>query len=292
LVEVSVSGMTKLDGFRSAFKAADKPVYAYRRVEFERVLVVTDLSDVEAAPLLDQVHTFLSVLGDDPEWLHLCGADFASVGNLLERVEGASPDLIVTYRRLHSNAWQWPHGLGEYLDVLTQATPIPVLVLPHPDAGRALPHAIANTDCVMAITDHLTADAHLVDYALRFTEPSGTCWLTHIESQRGFDRFQACIEKIPEIETESARELIEAQLLKEPRDYIDSCRRVIRDHDVSVKIEAIVAMADRVEEYRRLIEDQRVDLLVLNTLDGDQLAMHGHAYPLAVELRAVPLLML
>ncbi len=51
-------------------------------------------------------------------------------------------------------------------------------------------------------------------------------------------------------------------------------------------------MAERIEEYRRLVEDQRVDLLVLNTLDGDQLAMHGQAYPLAVELRAVPLLML
>ncbi|MCH8913593.1 MAG: universal stress protein [Planctomycetes bacterium] len=180
--------MTKLDTFESVFKSADKPVYVYGRVEFERVLVVTDLSDMEAAPLLDQVRSFLSVLGEDPEWVHLCGADFASVGSLLEQIERAAPDLIVTYRHLHSNAWQWPHGLGEYLDVLTQATDIPVLVLPHPDAGRALPHAIADTDCVMAITDHLTADARLVDYALRFTTPSGTCWLTHIESQRRCSR--------------------------------------------------------------------------------------------------------
>ena len=35
-----------------------------------------------------------------------------------------------------------------------------------------------------------------------------------------------------------------------------------------------------------------LNLLVLNTLDGEQLAMHGQAYPLAVELRGVPLLML
>ena len=58
------------------------------------------------------------------------------------------------------------------------------------------------------------------------------------------------------------------------------------------KIEAIVTMGDRVEEYRRLVEDHRVDLLVLNTLDGDQLAMHGQAYPLAVKLRGIPVLML
>jgi nucleotide-binding universal stress UspA family protein len=198
----------------------------------------------------------------------------------------------VTYRHLHSDAWQWPHGLGEYLDVLTQATDIPVLVLPHPDAKRALPHAVANTDCVMAITDHLTADARLVDYALRLTAPSGTCWLTHIESQQQFDRFLDAVEKIPEIETDDVRQLVEAQLLKEPRDYVESCRKGIEAQGVPVKIEAIVAMGDRVEEYRRLVEDHRVDLLVLNTLDGDQLAMHGQAYPLAAKLRGIPLLML
>ncbi len=284
--------MTKLDTFASVFKSADKPVYAYGRVEIARVLVVTDLSDAEAAPLVDQVRSFLSVLGEGLEWHHLGSTSFGSVGSLLEQVEGAAPHLIVTYRHLRSNAWQWPHGLGEYLDVLTQATDIPVLVLPHPDAERALPHAVADTDCVMAITDHLTADARLVDYALRLTAPSGTCWLTHIESQRQFDRYLTVVEKIPEIETDDVRELVEAQLLKEPRDYIESCRKGIEAQGVPVKIEAIVVMGDRVEEYRRLVEDHRVDQLVLNTLDGDQLAMHGQAYPLAAKLRGIPLLML
>ena len=165
--------MAKLNVFESIFRSADKPVYAYGRVEIARVLVVTDLSDAEAAPLVEQVRSFLSVLGEDPEWRHLGGAEFGSVGHLLEQVESAVPDLVVTYRHLHSNAWQWPHGLGEYLDVLTQATEIPVLVLPHPDAERALPHTIANTDCVMAITDHLTADARLVDSPRR-PAPAGS----------------------------------------------------------------------------------------------------------------------
>jgi hypothetical protein len=35
-----------------------------------------------------------------------------------------------------------------------------------------------------------------------------------------------------------------------------------------------------------------VDLLVMNTKDEDHSAMHGLAYPLAVELRGTPLLML
>ncbi len=284
--------MTKIDTFESVFKSADKPVYTYGRVEIARVLVVTDLTDAEAILLISQVRAFLSVLGENLDWRHLGGADFATVGRLLEQVETAVPDLVVTYRHLHSNAWQWPHSLGAYLDVLTQATDVPVLVLPHPDADRALPHAIANTDCVMAITDHLTADARLVDYALRLTAPSGRCWLTHIESKRQFDYFVAAVEKVPEIETDDVRELVEVQLLKEPRDYIESCRKVIEAEGVQAKIEPIVAMGDRIETYRDLVADHRVDLLVLNTMDGDQLAMHGQAYPLAVELRGIPLLML
>jgi len=284
--------MTKLDSFESIFKSADKPVYAYESARFERVLVVTDLTDTEAENLIAQLRSFLSVLGDTPVWRHLGSEDFTTVGRLLEETGNAAPDLIVTYRHLRSEAWRWPHGLGEYLETLTQATDIPVLVLPHPDADRALPHAIANTDCVMAITDHLTADARLVDYALGFTADAGTCWLTHIESRRQFEHFVAAVEKIPEIETDDVRELVEAQLLKEPRDYIESCRRVIEAVGLHVEIKAIVEMGDRVAEYRRLIEDHRVDLLVLNTMDGEQLAMQGQAYPLAVELREIPLLML
>ena len=45
-------------------------------------------------------------------------------------------------------------------------------------------------------------------------------------------------------------------------------------------------------EDRRLIDEHKVDLLVMNSRDEDQLAMHGLAYPLAVELNHVPMLLL
>ena len=48
----------------------------------------------------------------------------------------------------------------------------------------------------------------------------------------------------------------------------------------------------RLEDYRKLIEDGHVDLLVLHAKEDDQMAMHGMAHPLAVELRSVPLLLL
>ncbi len=285
--------MTKIDQFESAFLAADKAALRYEKLAVEHVLVVSDFDGDVAEKLSDQVRTFLSVVdGESTRWARLDGGAFSSVKQLLDTVEEQAPDLIVTYRHLHSSAWQWSHSLGEYLDVLTQATRVPVVVLPHPDAARALPHTVKNTDRVMAITDHLSGDDRLVNYALGFTEAGGSCWLTHVEPQLVFDHYMDVISKIPEIDTESARELIETQLLKEPRDYIESCRRTIAEQHLPCEIGEIVTMGRRLGEYRRLIEEHRVDLLVINTMDDDQLAMHGLAYPLAVELREIPLLML
>ncbi len=285
--------MTKLDQFQSVFLAADKTALHYEKLAVEHVLVVSDLDGDAAGELSNRVRTFLSVVDDDgTRWARLDGREFSSVKQLLDNVDERAPDLIVTYRHLHSSAWQWSHSLGEYLDVLTQATRVPVVVLPHPDAARALPHTLKNTDRVMAITNHLSGDDRLVNYALGFTQPGGSCWLTHVEPKSVFDHYLDVISKIPEIDTESARELIEKQLLKEPRDYIASCRRQIAEQHLSCEIGEIVTMGRRLGEYRRLITENRVDLLVINTMDDDQLAMHGLAYPLAVELRQIPLLML
>ena len=285
--------MTKIDQFESAFLAADKAALRYQKPVVEHVLVVTDLEGDAAAELSNRVRTFLPVVDDEStRWARLDGGAFSSVKQLLETVDAQAPDLIVTYRHLHSSAWQWPHSLGEYLDVLTQATRVPVIVLPHPDATRALSHTLQNTERVMAITDHLSGDDRLVNYALGFTEAGGRCWLTHVEPMSVFDHYLEVISKIPEIDTESARELIEKQLLKGPRDYIESCRREIAEQHLPCEIGEIVIMGRRLGEYRRLIDEHRVDLLVINTMDDDQLAMHGLAYPLAVELREIPLLML
>jgi hypothetical protein len=285
--------MTKIDQYESVFRAADKAVYTYQRIEPERILVVSDLDGDAANHFFERVRGFLTVLDPgQPEWSHLDGNAFETVGGLLEAVAGAKPGLIVTYRHLHSEAWRWPYSLGEYLDVLTQATPIPVLVVPHPDASHSLPHNLLNTDCVMAITDHLAGDDLLVNWALRFTKSEGTCWLTHVESGPALERILDAVSKISDIDTDQANELIPAQLLREPADYIQRCRDLIEAENIRARIEEIVTIGHRLSEYRRLVEEHEVDLLVMHTMDGDQLAMRGSAYPLAVELRQIPLLML
>ena len=151
---------------------------------------------------------------------------------------------------------------------------------------------MTGTRSVMAITDHLTGDHHLVSYAAALTAPGGKLFLTHVEDEAAFERYISTIGKIPTIDTESARHEILDQLLKEPRDYIASCREVLRREALPIELEEIIALGHHLTDYRRLIEEHDVNLLVLNTKDDDQLAMHGLAYPLSVELRDTPMLLL
>ena len=285
--------MTTIDQFESVFLSADKAVFTYEPVTIDNVLLVSDLDEEGGRALIDQFRGFLAAIDRaETRWDHLGGAAFSTVKELLDGLHSRAPDLVVTYRHLHSTAWHWPHSLGEYLDVMTQATTIPVLVLPHPESGRALPHALDDTDQVLVITDHLTGDDRIVNTALAFTKAGGTCRLSHVESSLAFERYMSAISKIPAIDSETARETLEAQLLKEPRDYIASCRAAIDEAGVAVTIDEIVVMGRRLAEYRRLVEAHEVDLLVMHTKDEDQMAMHGMAYPLAVEMRQIPLLLL
>lgn len=286
--------MTKLDQFESAFKAAIKDQFVLEPVRVRSVLVVTDLKRGEAQRFADAARVFLRCIdaGDDSTWNVAAGDDFRTVGDLLSLVDRHAPDLICAYRNLHSTAWKWPHSLGVHLDVLTQVAPAPVLVLPHPRltaAGQTLP---PDTNCVMAVTDHLSGDARLVNAAVALTAPGGTLWLTHVEDEATYERYIGAISKIPEIDTDAARELIREQLLKEPRDYIASCRRAVEERQLPVEVNEIVTLGHHLADYQRLIEEHDADLLVFNTRKDDQLAMHGMAYSLAVELRRTPLLML
>lgn len=283
--------MTQIDQFESVFKAASKTRFRYEPVCVEKVLVITDLDDYEARLFGDRMRSYLRVLGDQVEWQDAHGATCEDVGSLLEAVEQHRPDLVCTYRNLHSGGWRWPYSLGEHLDVLTQVTTTPVLVVPRPD-DEQFHQATDDTNSVMAITDHLAGDARLVNYAIAFTEKKGTLRLTHIENEETFRRYIDAISKIAAIETDLAREEILKRLLKEPRDYITSCVQQIDENELPVSVESEITLGDRLDDYKRLIGQHQVDLLVLNTKDADQLAMHGLAYPLAIELRHTALLML
>ncbi|HJP30402.1 MAG TPA: hypothetical protein QGF95_07600 [Candidatus Latescibacteria bacterium] len=286
--------MTRIDQFESVFRAAGRTLYRYDPTGLERVLVVTDLDGAGARQIGGQVWTFLDQhgLAAGAHQRNVDGSEFETVRDLLDLVEAEAPDLICTYRHLHSVAWHWPFSLGEHLDVLTQATATPVLVLPHPEAGRIAGHAMQDTGVVMAMTDHLTGDHRLVSFAADMADRGGRLLVTHVEDGVTFERYMDTISKLPRIDTDEARQDILRQLLEEPRQYVDSCRQVLAEGRPDLSVEGIVTVGRSLSEYSRLVEEHEVDLLVLNTKDADQLAMHGVAYPVVVQLRQIPLLLL
>lgn len=286
--------MSTLDRFESVFNAAAREVFAQQPVEIGRVLLVHDLAEALQDDFLYLAKGFLSVLEarDKPEW-ELFGGDAPfSVREVLNAVEQARPDLVVTYRHLHSAVGEWPHSLGEHVDVLTQATSTPVLVLPHPGRRDVPGHVLKNTDRVMAVTDHLAGDHRLVSHAAHFTQDGGTLYLAHVEDDTVFERYIAAIGKIPDLDTDIAREEIRARLVEDPTEYIESCRTGLARGNQHLTVESRVKLGHQLADYRGLVEENEIDLLVMYTKDDEQLAMHGIAYPLAVELRTTPLLML
>ena len=285
--------MPNLDQFESEFRAATRTPYEYTPINLNRGLLITDQSTPDPA-LQATLARFLGVGRDGKpiDLEHISIDVTCNVRELLNIVAEKKAELLVTYRNLHSDAWSWPHSLGDAVDVLTQITDIPVLLIPNPKEDATYTDLMQNTDVVMAITDHLAGDHHLVNYAVALTQPGGKLILSHVEDDQAVQRTIDAISKIPSIDTDIVAEHLPKQLLKDPLDYAQSCQDVLHKAEVEITVEHSVTLGHLLKDHLQLIEKNKVDLLVLNTKDEDQLAMHGLAYPLAVELRKTPLLML
>ena len=286
--------MTRIDQFESVFKSADKPVFRYEPFSVGSPMVLTDLDDEAAESFAVLAGKYAGAGGSREISAQrvIKGADFSTIEECLELIAVGKPDLICTYRGLHSDCWRWGQSLGSYVELLTQTVSVPVLVFPHPAAAETLSAAEAGCRHVMAMTDHLAGDSRLVNAALFFTPAQGTLHLTNLEDQQVFERYMEAIDKIPSIDSAAARDSVLAQILKEARDYIQSCRTVVGEQGLDVEIQETVELGLHVADYKRLAAARAVDLLVMNTKDSGQLAMHGLAYELAVELNDIPLLLL
>jgi len=130
----------------------------------------------------------------------------------------------------------------------------------------------------------------LVRFAAGFTRRPGKLFLAHVEDDTVFERYLDVIGKIPEIDTSMAAELIRDRLIRDARDYARSCGESLGGDDLTVSPR--ILWGHRLTVYQELIRQEEIDLLVMNTKDDDQLAMHGLAYPLAVEFNTTPLLLL
>lgn len=284
--------MSLVDQFESVFRGADRRRYGYARIDIERVLVLSDLPADEAAERTATYRRFL-VEAEDAEWTTLDESAFDDVETMLSEVHRIAPSLVVTYRNLRYNTWRWPYSLGVYLNVLTRETDYPVLVMPNPRELPDLAFGERETDRVMVLADHLTGDDDLVNWGARFTRPEGKLLLVHLEDDAVFDRYIEVIGKLPSIDTDIAREDIRQRLLKEPADYVDSCREELAEQGhLTHEVVPVVSMGHKLSDYVSLIEKHEIDLLVFHTQQQEDLALGGKAYSLAVQLRDVPVLML
>lgn len=245
--------MSNIDQFESLFRSAIHDVYDYQKLSFRNLLVVTDLEASAGEEFVNQLKQFsmLTGLADDAHWHSLNKGDFLSTSELLDAVNKLQPELIFTYRNMHSKAWQHPHSLGEHLDVLIQKTDAPVFILPHPEADYAMEHTMKNCDVVMALTDHLSNDHDLVNHAVHFTQSDGALYLVHVEDADIFDRYINAISKIQSINTEDAKEKL------------------------AIDVRAEVSFGHHLTEFRKCIDDYKVDLLVMNAKDHQQMVMPG-----------------
>ena len=286
--------MLKVDEFESVFRSAIKETYHHQDIKIKSVLLVTDLDADATESLLNRVKVFCQNLGQPQniDWNTANRNDFKSAEDLLELINRSTMDLIVTYRNLHSETWRHPFSLGEHLDVMLQMTKIPVLVIPHPKAGYGRVTGLDKCNSVVVVSDHMVNDHHLVQYGLAFIDELGSFYLSHIEDQFYFDHVIEAISKIPTIDTEDAKQKLGRQLLKGPTEYIQSVKTELDKLNRSIEVTSIVEFGHQLKDYLKHIDEKKVHLLVINTKDGDQMAMHGLAYPLAVEVRQIALLML
>lgn len=280
-----------IDKFESIFRRTERERYSYVDVPIQSVAIITDQDTQAAEHTKDVLLTVLPRLASAESFRFISGDQFSTVAELLERVNSERTDLIVTYRHLQEESLVPQHSLGVYVDVLTQTTSIPVLVLPG-TAREPRPLSGRDADRVMVVADHISGDARLINYGVRMCRDGGSIWFCHIEDDKTFERYMHAIERIPEIDTSIARELLPKQLLREATLYIDSCVEELTAEGPQLQFQSVVRMGHHLKQYRELISENHIELLVLNTKDEDQLAMHGMAYSLSVEITDVPMLML
>lgn len=285
--------MDKIDQFESVFRASSKARFKYQSIHLGKVLLISDLGNQETERVLERVQHFLrdTHKGDRIEWASLSRGDYQNIRDLLARIDEAAPDLVVTQRCLTEVEKNPPFSLGLYLDVLTQITRYPILVLPDPESAD-FEKAMEHLREVVVVTDHLAGDSHIINWAARFVPREGKLVLTHVEDDAAFARYKDVLGKIPDIDTELASEQILAQLLKEPGEFIADARRVFEEEKVPIEVVAEIRTGHAIKDYQEILDAHEGDLLVMNTKVADQMAMQGSAYAIAIEYRHVALLLL
>ena len=115
-----------------------------------------------------------------------------------------------------------------------------MLVLPE---GGEAPHTLRE---VLVVTDHLAECGRLVDWGSRMTATDGHLTMVHMEDGVVFDRYSRAISRIPDLATDQTPPAILAQLLHEPRRFIESAKEVLATSRPGLKVDSVVEVASTV----------------------------------------------
>ena len=281
--------MSNIDEFESLFRRAEREPFVYRPHEVRKVVVLVDRDESFGNDVREAVRTLLPPVAN-AEFTVIPGDRIGTVGDIERLVEESRPDLLVTFRLLGEKEAIPQHSLGRYLDILTQTLPPPVLVLGGTAAEPALPAKAAET--VVVLTDHIRGDSRLISTAAAISPAGAKLLLCHVEDDAVLARYLDAVGQIPELNSDVARRELPEVLLGEAREYITTAEAALAEAGVPHATEPNVLTGHRLETFRELIDGNDADLVVLNTQDDGQLAMHGLAYAVAVEFTGRPLLML
>jgi hypothetical protein len=277
--------------FESQFRGAIRTRYAHTPLAITSAWLLHDLPADRAAAVLASAQRFLGSALADTSWEVVQATDLHA---LRDRLMSEDVNLVVTYRNLRDPE-RYPHtSLGTWVDTLTQATPVPVLVLPDradDDVGAAsLMARLDGTHVVLVATDHLTDDPELVRWAVELTRPGGRLLLSHVEDEDVFERYMGIVERVPELDNDIARNTLHDRLLKEPTDFCTDVAAALAEHDL--RVEHVVQMGSTVATYRSLLETHPVELIVADAKDPERRAMSALAHAIAVEFTELPILLL
>ncbi len=287
--------MSQVDQFESVFRAAIKPVYEPHAIQIRRATLVSDGTDTESAALESGLTRYLQSLHcpqSGIQWTRLQNQAHETTADLLAAVEASQPDLICSYRNLGTEDWRFRNSIGSRLDTLVHQSPVPVLIIPHPKSEHAADHALQHSATVVAVTDHLTEEHTLVDYAQTFTEPNGTLFLVHLEDALVFERYLEAIGKIDTIDTDLARQTLHDQLLADPRAYFQSCRDRLKESDPSITVSEVIEFAPGLDRLQALIPEHHADLIVVRGPTGARAPIHAFVPSLINDIREIPILAL
>lgn len=288
----------QIDEFESQFKSAIKEPYEYKPVRIDSCAIVTDYTGGEAVRLGEAARRLIPELGsgdyqsvDNLQWHLISGDKFNSVKTLLGIIEQIRPDILIVQRNLKTDPDDLVCGLSNYLDALTQTCKTPVLLLPELSLEE-LEEQIVEPLEVMVQTPHLVGDSSLINWGVRFALPNGRLYLVHIENMRVYKQYIDVIARIPEIDTAAATELIREKLLTLPTEFIEHAKQHLREKEPMLDVHGIAQLGHRIVDYRTLIEQHKIELVITYTQDEHLTAINTVAYSLAIAFRDVPILLL